>query len=457
MPLLPTPLSKQLLFLVLFGFIRQSNATTFKPNCTFPPPSSNLVLAADVRGTFEILWTSIFALVTCCWTVLHLNIPRRRSKKTKLKSTVSKIIGFWPKFKWMVLTLIIPEFLVGKALQDRHLAKASVDEMKDLAKTAGFDWTVTHGFYADMGGFALDARSVIDGELVQTPLPLNVRSLKYACGKANIIENLPHITEDEIKDKSKGDLFVKVIAAGQLLWLIIQTAARGIKGLAISQLEIAVLAYAALTIITFFLCLSKPKDVQVPTIIPVSAGVGEKELSKQQGFELGKRRPHSWFSISLRLRRYRSQIPLNSTERLLSSMPNDGRYPHRVAMSMIFPEWALLTRMDDGFIIGGIVFGSIHCAAWFAQFPTPVERLLWRIASMVTAGILPLYYCVLLTDIHLKTVPLIRFIIPAIEFLLAVAYVFARLTLLIEVFRSLYFLPPSAYVVTWSSEIPHVS
>ena len=37
-----------------------------------------------------------------------------------------------------------------------------------------------------------------------------------------------------------------------------------------------------------------------------------------------------------------------------------------------------------------------------------------------------------------------------------VAYVVARLFLMFEVFRTLFFLPPGAFVATWSSSIPHV-
>ena len=66
----------------------------------------------------------------------------------------------------MLLSLIVPEFLVGKAFQDLRLAKSSVGAMRKFADKAGFewtsDWTVTHGSYADMGGFALKARSLVN-------------------------------------------------------------------------------------------------------------------------------------------------------------------------------------------------------------------------------------------------------------------------------------------------------
>lgn len=124
---------------------------------------------------------------------------------------------------------------------------------------------------------------------------------------------------------------------------------------------------------------------------------------------------------------------------------------------MILPGDVLLTRMDDGFIIAGIVFGSIHCAAWNADFPTSAERVLWQVASVMTAGILPLYFACFLADVHLRKLAFLRATLAVLEFVFAMSYFLARLFLLVEVFRSLYFLPPSAFVATWSTEIPHAS
>ena len=43
----------------------------------------------------------------------------------------------------------------------------------------------------------------------------------------------------------------------------------------------------------------------------------------------------------------------------------------------------------------GIVFGGIHCAGWFFNFPSSDEAVLWRVSSTVVTGIaflLPLLY-----------------------------------------------------------------
>ncbi|KAI2466417.1 hypothetical protein F4781DRAFT_424060 [Annulohypoxylon bovei var. microspora] len=447
-------LAMKLVYIIYIQIIARSilASLTFQPNCTIPPESTNLVLAANVRGTLDILWTSLFTLLTCCWTVQHLNRAKatwRAKVKYIFEIVQYDFQGILPKCKWMLLTLFMPEFLVGKALQDRRLAKASVTEMENLSENlcSGFEWvkkkwTMTHGFYANMGGFAIKAKSLVDGKMTITP----------------VMQDIPEITEEEIKDKSKSDFFIKTITIGQLLWFIIQAITRGIRGLAISQLEIAVLAYAACAIITFFLCLSKPKDVRVPTMLLVKESTEPQLLDFYDRTELFRLHPVSWFRITLRSHRCSSLTTRPSrTETILSPIPNDARYSHKAAMSMVFPGQALLTCMDDGFIIAGMVFGAIHCASWYSDFPTTIEQLLWQIASVFTACLLPVYYSLLLIDIHVGWRPVLGYILPFFEFFAVLGYIMARLYLVVEIFRSLCFQPYSAFVTTWSSEIPHVS
>jgi hypothetical protein len=42
-------------------------------------------------------------------------------------------------------------------------------------------------------------------------------------------------------------------------------------------------------------------------------------------------------------------------------------------------------------------------------------------------------------------------------YLMVLVYILARLFLIVELFRCLFFLPPSAFVSTWVSSVPHVS
>jgi hypothetical protein len=78
----------------------------------------------NVRGT--ILWGFLSSLLVCTWTVQHLRIPQAASKRKSLRGDWShwgEEIGL--QFKWMILTLLIPELLAGKELQDLIMARRS--------------------------------------------------------------------------------------------------------------------------------------------------------------------------------------------------------------------------------------------------------------------------------------------------------------------------------------------
>ncbi|KAI4869129.1 hypothetical protein F4820DRAFT_464654 [Hypoxylon rubiginosum] len=508
-----------LIYIILIqGLIRPIPASSgFQPHCTIPPESTNFVFVsgANVRGTLDILWASLFTLITCCWTVQHLNIPRQLQRpkwpegpKNVWRESVRyayRLIKFsffsaWPKIKWTLLVLVIPEFLVGKALQERYLAKKSVGEFKDLARRLGKrteefqwmeeHWTITHGFYANMGGFVLRIRC--DGELQD--IPLNCISLREMCEasasskyKTTVIGpwssigmfKIPRITDDEINDKSKSDSLIKVITIGHLLWFVIQVAVRVSRGLAVSQLEIAVLAYAACTVFVFFLCLSKPQNVRAPTML--LAGEPTKfqgtlcSCSSSQSQDsaipipiptlseddrdqiLAKSYLTSWFGI---LRPFVTfGEAWDGKGMRLGPIPNDAvlTYAHSYNKVKIGRYSFTSTWIDIGSLVAGVVFGSTHCIAWTSHFPTPTEQVLWQVASVCTAALLPiLALCKMAhyTPFSSES-PSIHYTLSILEFLTSLAYLLARLYLVIEIFRTLYFLPSSAFVGTWTSDIPH--
>jgi len=83
--------------------------------------------------------------------------------------------------------------------------------------------------------------------------------------------DMPTIAEEDINDRSKGDVLSKGIAILQLAWFIIQLAARYFQNLPISLLEIDTLAVASLTCIAYGLWWMKPKDVRRPYIVHLKA------------------------------------------------------------------------------------------------------------------------------------------------------------------------------------------
>jgi len=79
--------------------------------------------------------------------------------------------------------------------------------------------------------------------------------------------DMPVIAEEEIEDRSKGDMLSKGIAILQLAWFVVQIAARHVQKLPISLLEIHTLAITSLTCITYGLWWKKPKDVGRPYLV----------------------------------------------------------------------------------------------------------------------------------------------------------------------------------------------
>ena len=106
----------------------------------------------------------------------------------------------------------------------------------------------------------------------------------------------------------------------------------------------------------------------------------------------------------------------------------------------------------------GIIFGGIHCAGWFFDFPSSDEAMLWRVSSAVltcSAVLLPLL-AILLAVFDDPQMEPSNFIAPVLTIILLV-YVVSRLLLLVEAFISLRHLTPGMLaLVKWTSFIPHI-
>lgn len=70
----------------------------------------------------------------------------------------------------MIFTILVPEYLIGKAFGERLAAKAGVKRMKELdSKWDGFSdavqslqWEDIHVYMANMGHFVVDFSDVLD-------------------------------------------------------------------------------------------------------------------------------------------------------------------------------------------------------------------------------------------------------------------------------------------------------
>ena len=280
---------------------------------------------------------------------------------------------------------------------------------------------------------------------------LNASQMLYAC-EQRIIPGPPNITARELSDRSKGDMFVKLAAAFQILWLVIQISARSAQGLAIALMEVTVLAFAACSITTYVLLIPKPQDVHIPIVVRAS-----QTLTRKNIIGLAARSSPSTMAVHefwLRGVAIRDQA--------------DNVFPYSPGLPLWIPK---LTKREDAFYldttisgigIAGTIFGSIHCAAWNFDFPTPTEQLLWRVSCLIIL-IMPLAGAVTYATIRHEAKKRgtedneTNLWLKPLGYALVPVYLLARAFLTVETFRELAYLPPSAYAtVNWPSWIPHV-
>ena len=119
-----------------------------------------------------------------------------------------------------------------------------------------------------------------------------------------------------------------------------------------------------------------------------------------------------------------------------------------------------------GFSAAAIVYGGLHALAWFAHFHSPTEQLLWRISSAVVMGGIPTFVAIWKLFFSFVGVPDMNSLIGLRNFapllvlscLIAIAYVLARLYLVVECFIQLSHLPAGVYEEPeWSAYFPHIA
>ncbi|KAL8843031.1 MAG: hypothetical protein Q9176_002334 [Flavoplaca citrina] len=141
-------------------------------------------------------------------------------------------------------------------------------------------------------------------------------------------------------------------------------------------------------------------------------------------------------------------------------------------------NWATgnLLRAMSGFVMGMVVwsasmaYGGAHATAWHGQFPSRTELLLWRASSICIAGSGLTW---ILINMLARTSPGFKAYWKEVEtlrahwtslvglgslaFLCGLAYVLARIYLVVESFISLRKLPASAFnTVEWTQLVPHL-
>ena len=214
------------------------------------------------RGTWSILSTCTITISLCVWTAVHLNIPPPNQKYAQ----------FWWKLYYLGIGLLAPELVAYVAWYQRI---AVAEGLKDIQEAIGQqprlswinrfwdwyyekkapeedgetgskrpisgpknEWTMTHAFYAYMGGFALDS-SDTDNPI----LPSGREQMRLTMkGVAVVLRLRPELLQDfpvdTIVDKSKASPLAKAIVCLQAVWFCVQCLERIVQSAPISLLEV---------------------------------------------------------------------------------------------------------------------------------------------------------------------------------------------------------------------------
>ncbi|GKZ55575.1 hypothetical protein AnigIFM49718_000652 [Aspergillus niger] len=322
--------------------------STFHTNCTLPPQHTSFVTAPNTRGTLQILWSSLFTILACTWTVLHLNVPEY-VPKPEIKDFKNWLEWMVDKYqhptKWFLLTVFAPEIPFAKYWDDQVRAHSLFYHYE--AVFGKRNWTRTHVLFANMGGFALrytpndeegglgskneevstegrvshltstchpvegdtslregsskvrqmssasccgEPNKQIQPTLTESPTKkfedifylTAIEALKLLCSTETSISGLENVSVEEINDRSKTDMFFRLLAVGQIIWVVIQIISRWAYDLAVTQLEVTVVAFAFCAVGMYIVNHGKPKGVEYPILFdyPGSKEALVKELQE---------------------------------------------------------------------------------------------------------------------------------------------------------------------------------
>ena len=235
-------------------------------NVTEPTVVHGWVSTSCGRGTIDILWTCLATIFICTWTVILLDVPL--DAQSTWSNTKAKALC-------MISIMLFPDSVTTASVLNYTGGRRETALMRRL----GVDhYTMTHGYFLDMGGYVLRSP---EGELtVLTSADLQRIAnagdmntyrkegqlsfhdagkseldvdLAQICLQTEWLHDLRKTSEAAIERLAKSDALAKAIACLQVLWLLTQVLSRAIQGLSITLLELSTVSFIAFGISAYAL------------------------------------------------------------------------------------------------------------------------------------------------------------------------------------------------------------
>ncbi|KAF6826177.1 hypothetical protein CPLU01_09825 [Colletotrichum plurivorum] len=316
------------------------------------------------------------------------------------------------------------------------------------------EWTLSHAFFADMGGFVLEAADL------KHPIPVDAKQMFYLVQRG-------------------------LITVGQATWFVANCIARAVQGVHVTTIELTTLSFVVVTLATSYLWYHKPADVSSPIKLRCKASDPAARTRHYRTPLDFISRDEYVFSL---LWQYYNDI-LRRLRMPLFMRPMTAEPWDRIPSAVWLRHTNLVTEALCGVVI--LVFGAIFFAAWNSPFPTETERTIWRAASVygmvfcvVGGGYTWAWHVLFFTRWRQNRPLLVRggprvrktaadwlrnlspdndphldmplgLLLPVSLF--CALYVVCRVYILIEDLIGLRALPPSAFeTVSWSKFLPHI-
>ncbi|OCH84416.1 hypothetical protein OBBRIDRAFT_839717 [Obba rivulosa] len=318
------------------------------------------VPGGDSRGTMDIVWSCVSALIFCAWTV----------HDSAISDSESQALG--EKVFYAFLMVLAPDIALTIALRDFLGARDVVYECNKHwdVQNGPNRWSMVEGFYACMKGFvleksissdeessiSLDGQNSLSPDVEKLLSPDKEKSSQRLLSsedviylvKRDFITSKPYAHAIDVR--SKADRVSTIIACIQVLWLFVQCIARAIDDLPITTLEFGTVGYIAIACAIYALKWHKPQVVAIR--IPISLCRGKSVESAIGALDSRG---------AVRGKDGSREDPAGSLGRM-----------------QVYFAWLLCCMV-------GVGFDLWHCVAWNSFFPTHAEQQLWRVCAVLSS------------------------------------------------------------------------